>query len=98
MKVSSHSDPTSQIVRVIIEVTEKEFAMGDPRSLLREALTEAAKDLATTYVEDNKMVILEKISPAAVANLAIADSAKLVRQQFIDPTPKEEKDALSPTN
>lgn len=96
MNIHAESSPHSDSIRIIIDVANTELSLSDPKSLIRESLSKAAAKLATTYIEENKMAILEKISPEAVANLAIADSAKLVREQFIDPdedepTPRRKK-------
>lgn len=92
MEISSRTNTQTNTIDIVITIAQHEFDTADPKSLVRRALTDAAKSLAETYIEENKATILENINPVAVANLAIADSAKLVRKQFIDPD-EENKDS-----
>jgi hypothetical protein len=70
---------------LIIHIGMERFDTDNPASLISKALEEAASKFASEWVEQNKALIIENINPIAVANLAIADSAKLVRTQYIDP-------------
>lgn len=70
---------------IIIRVGRDEMMGG--KLDLTAAMQEGAKEIAKAYIEENVSAIMGKMDPAAVANLAIAESAKLIRQQFIDPTP-----------
>lgn len=75
---------------IVIRVSQDEIMGG--RLDLNEAMLEGAKEVAKAYIEQNMSEILGKMDPAAVANLAIAESAKLIRAQFIDP-PKPKKES-----
>lgn len=74
---------------IIIQIGHDEMMGG--RLDLTAAMQEGAAQIAKAYIEEHMSEVLGKMDPAAVANLAIAESAKLIRTQFIDP-PKEEKE------
>lgn len=75
---------------IIIRVGRDEMMGGNIN--LTAAMQEGAKEVAKAYIEENMSAIMGKMDPAAVANLAIVESAKLIRAQFIDPVkPEKEK-------
>ena len=75
---------------ILIRVGRDEMMGGNIN--LTAAMQEGAKEIAKAYIEENMSAIMSKMDPAAVANLAIAESAKLIRAQFIDPVKlKKEK-------
>lgn len=82
--------PNFEGSEIIIRVGHDEIMGG--RLNLNEAMLEGAKEIAKTYIEDHMAEVLSKMDPTAVANLAIAESAKLIRKQFID-LPKKEKES-----
>ena len=74
---------------IIIRLGHDELTGG--RLDLTAAMQEGARQVATAYIEEHMSEVLGKMDPAAVANLAIAESAKIIRERFIDP-PKEKKE------
>lgn len=74
---------------IVIRLGHDELVGG--RIDLSKAMQDAAKEIATAYIEENMSAVMGKMDPTAVANLAIAESAQLIRKQFIDPK-KEDKD------
>lgn len=74
---------------IVIRIGHDEIVGG--RLDLTEAMQEGAAQIAKAYMEEHMPEILAKMDPSAVANLAIAESAQLIRKRFIDP-PKEKKE------
>lgn len=89
MNVRSQVNNESQTISVIIDIATNELDTKNPKAIIYEAIDKAVNELANTYVQEHKSEILAAVNPIAVANLAIADSAKLVREQFIDPGNKK---------
>ncbi|HVA10610.1 MAG TPA: hypothetical protein VNG32_00390 [Candidatus Dormibacteraeota bacterium] len=85
MNASTRTNQNTGNYEILIEVSRSELDVTNTDSLLWKALELAATDLAKTYIKDHQDEVLAKLNPQAVANLAIADSARLLREQFIDP-------------
>jgi hypothetical protein len=68
----------------------EDLDMNNMRSIFKTIADTELAELSKQWVQDNQGEILKHLNPQAVANLAIADSARLVRAQFIDP-PKAKK-------
>jgi len=62
----------------------------ESRGIFAKTAEEQLKKIAEHFIEENKSDILKHLDPQAIANLAIADSARLVREKFIDPPTKKE--------
>jgi hypothetical protein len=75
------------VTRTIIE----DIDMNNMKSIFKEVAGVQLKAISEKWVEDNQGEILKHLNPQAVANLAIADSARHVREKFIDPPKKESK-------
>ena len=75
---------------IVIQLGHDELMGG--RLDLTAAMQEGAKEVAKAYIEQNMAEVLKGMDPAAITNLAIAESAKMVREKFIDP-PKKEKES-----
>ena len=86
MKVTTNQDTSTNSYNILINITGDDFAGG--KLDLTAAINDAAKELAKDYVKDNSAEILAAMNPVAVSNLAIAESAKLLRTKFIDPEKK----------
>jgi hypothetical protein len=80
---------TDIVVRTI--VSDIESHIKDVKGIFREVANVQLEAISKQWVEDNQGEILKHLNPQAVANLAIADSARHVREKFIDPPKKESK-------
>jgi LDH2 family malate/lactate/ureidoglycolate dehydrogenase len=89
MKVNVQRIPNEDTYRLTIDISSSAFGYG--KLNLGEAFNEAGMEFAKQWVSDNQSEILKNIDPVAVANLATAESAKLIRQSFIDPKDKSKK-------
>lgn len=58
-------------------------------AILREVIERAAEILAQRFIDDYGVEILKAIDPQAVANLAIADSGRAVRESLEKSIPRE---------
>ena len=56
---------------------------------MREVIQRAAELLAERFVEEHGQSILKALDPQAVANLAIADSGRAVREALEKEVPRE---------
>lgn len=77
-------------IEIIIRVTREELArtFGGQNAKIMERIVETiVNDITDALLPQ----ILAKLDSQAIANLAIAESAKLIRTRFIDPVPEPKR-------
>lgn len=58
-------------------------------AIIREVIQKAAEVIAQRFIDDHGVEILKALDPQAVANLAIADSGRAVREALEKSIPRE---------
>lgn len=90
MRAEAHRNNETGTYDIIISIPEADIAAGGNIDLTA-ALNAAVVAVAKKYVQDNSAAIMRAMNPQAIANLAIAESAQLIRQRHIDPKPIKAK-------
>jgi len=88
MDIDISADPMHKGYRLTGYLSEPEIAVAQG-SIVREAIQIVAEKIAQQFIDDHGAEILAALDVQAIANLAIADSGRAVRESLEKQIPRE---------